>query len=154
MGWLIFYGSYILVAENTIKDWWPVFVTLALWLVAFGGFRVKVATKKDLAAKEKELHLAIHSLDKEVIRRLYDENGSSIYMPRDACEKSQGACGTRILLRLEEMKIENQRRHDESRQEQLQHLALHSNLSEFVGTVRAFMDFAQGQFGKDKNHEK
>ena len=103
-------------------------VSLVVALVALGSFRAKLATKTDLKKSEDDM-----------LKRLYRKDGVTIFMPRADCEKSQTSCGTRVCTKLDEMRADIQRRHEEDLETQREHLRRHDEIAEFVGSVRQFM---------------
>lgn len=110
------------VDVSAISGLWSILVSLVVALVALGGFRAKVATKEDLR------------------KSLYREDGTTIFVPRAECEKSRANCANRVCSKLEEMKADAQRRHDEHLANEREHLRLHGDMAEFVGAVRQFME--------------
>lgn len=107
---------------------WSVLTALVVSLLALGNLRAKLATKEDLAKAEEAL-----------LHRLYREDGTTIYMPRVECRDSQTSCGKRLCAKLDEIKADSQRRHEEGLEAQREHLRRHDDLGEFVGAVRQFM---------------
>lgn len=107
---------------------WTMVMSLVVALVALGSFRAKLATKDDLKKSEDGM-----------LKRLYRDDGATVYMPRADCDKSQSGCATRVCLKLDEMRADIQRRHEEDIETQREHLRRHDEIAEFVGSVRQFM---------------
>jgi hypothetical protein len=116
------------VDVSALSSLWSILVSLIVALVALGGFRAKVATKGDLEKSEKDM-----------LKRLYDKDGITIFQPRAECEKNQASCSRAICSKLDEMRADTQRRHEEDLAAQREHLRLHGDLAEFVGAVKQFM---------------
>lgn len=116
------------VSPSEISSWWAILVSLVMGLVSLGVFKAKVATKDDLQKSEDEM-----------MARLYHKNGTSIFVPRAECEKSQASCANRVCGQLEEMRADQQRRHEEDLETQRIHLRAHNEITEFVGAVKQFM---------------
>lgn len=117
------------VSPSEISSWWAILVSLVMGLVSLGVFKAKVATKADLQKSEDDM-----------LARLYHKNGTSIYIPRAECEKSQTSCANRVCGKLEEIKTDMQRRHDEHLANEREHLALHRDIAIFTGAVQQFME--------------
>ena len=107
---------------------WSMLVSLVVALVALGSFRARLATKDDLKKAEDGM-----------LKRLYRDDGATIYMPRTDCEKSQSSCGNRLCAELAELRADLQRRHEEDIETQRDHLRRHDEIAEFVGAVKQFM---------------
>ncbi len=107
---------------------WSMLVSLVVALVALGSFRARLATKDDLKKAEDGM-----------IKRLYRDDGTTIYMPRTDCEKSQGVCANRVCAKLDEMRADIQRRHEEDLETQRELRHRHDEIAEFVGAVKQFM---------------
>ena len=124
------------VSPSEISSWWAILVSLVLGLVSLGVFKAKVATKADLQKSEVDM-----------LKRLYREDGTTIYTPRIECEKNQAGCANRVCEKIEESKADVHHWHKEIREEisgwreeQREHSKLHSELAEFVGAVKNFID--------------
>lgn len=136
------------VGSSEISAWWAIWVSIVMGLVSLGAFKAKVATKADLEKVEDGLRA-------DQRRSLYREDGTSIFTPRAECEKDQASCGKRVCDKLDELqrtnaatfadiRADSQRRHEEGLEAQREHLRLHGELSEFVGTVKQFMQQKKG----------
>jgi hypothetical protein len=115
-----------------LQLFWSVLVAAIVALLAIGSFRAKVATKADLESSEDNQEALLR-------KSLYREDGTTVYTPRVECEKSQTSCANRVCGKLDEMRADNQRRHEEDLETQRIHLQAHEKLTEFVGTVKQFM---------------
>lgn len=118
------------IRPSDISSLWAILVSLVVALFSLGVFKAKVATKLDL-----------EKMGQDFLKRLYREDGATIFLPRDECEKSQSSCGNRICARLDEMRLDTQRKHEEDLASRRDHLLLHADLAEFVGSVRQFMQY-------------
>lgn len=83
-------------------------------LYAWGRFRAAAVTKEELA------------------RRLYNANGTPIYVTREECEKSQENCGRHLC-----QKIDGLRKDHKEFQEA--HLRSHEDITRFLGSVEQFI---------------
>jgi hypothetical protein len=115
-----------------LQLFWSVLVAAVVALLAIGSFRAKVATKADLESSEDNQEALLR-------KSLYREDGTTVYTPRVECEKSQTSCANRVCGKLDEMRADNQRRHEEDLATQRIHLQAHSEIAEFVGSVKQFM---------------
>lgn len=119
---------------------WSVLLSCVMALLAIGGFRAKVVTKKDLVDSENAM-----------LKRIYNNDGSSIYMPRAECGQSRAGCSGEIRRLLDEIKQSGHNWHVEVRDElalsrkelseaQIRHSAQHEDISQFIGAVKQFID--------------
>lgn len=108
---------------------WSVLVAAVVALLAVGSFRAKVATKDDLQKSEAGM-----------MKRLYQPDGITIYVPRKECRDSQSACGNRLCAKLDELRADSQRRHEEQLEEHREHMRRHEEISRFLGAVQQFME--------------
>lgn len=115
-----------------LQLFWSVLVAAVVALLAIGSFRAKVATKADLESSEENQEALLR-------KSLYRDDGTSVYTPRVECKENQTSCGGRVCGKLDEMRADNQRRHEEDLETQRIHLQAHERLTEFVGTVKQFM---------------
>lgn len=115
-----------------LQLFWSVLVAAVVALLAIGSFRAKVATKADLESSQDNQEALLR-------KSLYRDDGTTVYTPRVECEKNQTSCANRVCGKLDEMRKDNQRRHEEDLETQREHLRLHGDLAEFVGMVKQFM---------------
>lgn len=108
---------------------WSVLVAAVVALLAVGRFHSKVATKDDLEKTEKEM-----------LQRLYDNEGSTIFIPRKECRDKQTSCGKLLCAKLDELKADSQRRHREQLEEHREHMRRHEEISLLLGAVQQFME--------------
>lgn len=126
-----------------LQLFWSVLVAAVVALLAIGSFRAKVATKADLESLEENQEALLR-------KSLYRDDGTSVYTPRVECDKNQTSCGNRVCKKLDEiqknnttamaeLRADNQRRHEEDLETQRIHLQAHTEIAEFVGSVKQFM---------------
>ena len=94
---------------------WSVITAGGVALLAIGGFSTRAATKGELAKK------------------LYRDDGRTVFITRSECERSQTVCGARLEKTLADMRLDGERRHED-------YLLIQRDMAEFVGSVRQFMD--------------
>jgi hypothetical protein len=111
---------------------WSMLVSIGVALLAIGSFREKVAIKKEVEA-------ALEEMKTDIQNRLYQKDGTTIFTPRAECEKSQTSCSNRVCAKLDEMRADTQRRHEEGLETQREHLRLHGDIAEFVGAMKQFV---------------
>jgi hypothetical protein len=89
---------------DTIKEWWGALVTAATVVagLAVGEYRLR------------QTEARVGVLEKSSKRRLYDEDGRQIYMPRTECAERAAACRDAYCAKIdglkEAMKASDERR--------------------------------------------
>ncbi len=118
-------------------------VLLAGLLVALGAWRERTPNRREISRQANQASQALAAakdeLRREITARLYLPDGTSIYIPRQDCREARGEYSGTLCRKLDEIRAEGQRRHEEYMQSQQEHLRRHEDITEFMGAVRRFM---------------
>lgn len=105
-------------------------------LLSIGKWKASLAKKEDLQEMRTEMHEGLQEIENNIERRLYDQHGRTIFMPRKECGRFNTDFQEDLRRELAEIK-ENQKKMQQDYDQIAQ------NFFKFMGEVRAHLDIKQ-----------